>query len=38
MPAYEILVLTAFLSNYGSGEPAQMFSLAIAFAARIHKV
>ena len=36
--AHEILAHTIKPSNEGSGEPAQMHILAIAFTARIHKV
>ena len=35
---HEILILIAFSDSEGSGKPEQMRRLAIAFAARIHKV
>ena len=35
---HEISILIAYVSSERSGEPAQLSSLVIAFAARIHKV
>ena len=37
-PAYEILILTTWVTSEGSGQPAHLRSLARAFAVRTHEV